>query len=257
MRIGGRSSSAQYQYTLQSDDLDELQRWAPKVLDDNAQDRTSLTDVNTRPAEQRPAKPSGRSTATPPSRLGITPQAIDDTLYDAFGQRQVSTMYTPLNQYHVVLEVEPRVLAEPRRARPDLRARGQRAAGAAQRVHAFRAAHHAARRQPPGAVPVGHALVQPGARASRSATRSTRSIEAEAQTSACRPTIHGDLPGHGAGVPGFARERAAADRWPRSSPSTSCSACSTRATSTRSRSSRRCRRRASARCWRCCSSTPT
>ncbi len=50
------------------------------------------------------------------SRLGITPQVIDDTLYDAFGQRQVSTMYRQLNQYHVVMEVDPRVLAEPRRA---------------------------------------------------------------------------------------------------------------------------------------------
>ena len=55
------------------------------------------------------------------SRLGITPQAIDDTLYDAFGQRQVSTIFTQLNLYRVILEVKPRVPAEPGRARADLR----------------------------------------------------------------------------------------------------------------------------------------
>ena len=61
-------------------------------------------------------KPTWRSIALTAAGLGITPQAIDDTLYDAFGQRQVSTMYMPLNQYHVVMEVDAAVLAEPRRA---------------------------------------------------------------------------------------------------------------------------------------------
>ena len=73
------------------------------------------------------------------ARLGITPQVIDDTLYDAFGQRQVSTMYTQLNQYHVVMEVAPRVLAEPRDAARHLRPVGERRAGAAQRLHPLRA----------------------------------------------------------------------------------------------------------------------
>ena len=69
----------------------------------------------------RACRPRWSSTATPPSRLGITPQMIDDTLYDAFGQRQVSTMFTQLNQYRVVLEVEARVpAASPRRARSDI-----------------------------------------------------------------------------------------------------------------------------------------
>ena len=77
-------------------------------------------------------------------------------------------------------------------------------------------------------------------------------IEArDARSSGCPPTIRGQLPGHGAGVPGLAGEPAAADPRRAASPSTSCSACSTRATSTRSRSSRRCRRRASARSSRC------
>ena len=58
------------------------------------------------------------------SRLGITTQMIDDTLYDAFGQRQVSTMYTPLNQYHVVMEVEPQFWQNPDGLRTHLRARG-------------------------------------------------------------------------------------------------------------------------------------
>ena len=67
------------------------------------------------------------STATPPSRLGITPQAIDDTLYDAYGQRQVATTYTQLNQYHVVLEVKPQFSERPERARRALRAARRRA----------------------------------------------------------------------------------------------------------------------------------
>ena len=73
-----------------------------------------------------------RSTA---SRLGITPQMIDDTLYDAFGQRQVSTMYTQLNQYHVVMEVEPRYWQRPETLRDIYVRSPDGRAGAAQRVH--------------------------------------------------------------------------------------------------------------------------
>ena len=86
------------------------------------------------------------------SRLGITPQMIDDTLYDAFGQRQVSTIFTQLNQYRVVLEVQPELPAEPGGAEGHLRPLGQRGAGAAERLHARRADDHGAGGQPPGAV---------------------------------------------------------------------------------------------------------
>jgi multidrug efflux pump len=111
VRVGGRQSNAQYQYTLQSDDLASLQEWMPKV---NAKLRTlsGLLDVNTDQQNHglEIDLQYDRGTA---GRLGVTPQAIDNTLYDAFGQRQVSTMYTPLNQYHVVMEVDPNFLQYP------------------------------------------------------------------------------------------------------------------------------------------------
>ena len=105
LRLGGRQSGAQYQFTLQSDNIKELNEWAPRVLD-KIRALPVLTDVNT-DQQDRGLETSlvlDRATA---SRLGISAAMLDNTLYDAFGQRQVSTMYTPLNQYHVVLEVEP------------------------------------------------------------------------------------------------------------------------------------------------------
>ena len=105
IRVGGRLSNALFQFTLQGDDLRELNRWAPRVQR-KLQELPSLVDVSS-DAQNRGLEASlviDRDTA---SRLGITPQLIDDTLYDAFGQRQVSTMYTELNQYHVVMEVAP------------------------------------------------------------------------------------------------------------------------------------------------------
>jgi multidrug efflux pump len=111
LRIGGRLGNAQYQYTLQGDDSKELFHWAPLVL---AKMRTlkQVTDVNTDQQNQglQATVVVDRKTA---SRLGISAQMIDDTLYDAFGQRQVSTMYTPLNQYHVVMEVAPKYWQNP------------------------------------------------------------------------------------------------------------------------------------------------
>ena len=106
LRIGGRASSAQYQYTLQSVSLSELNTWGPKV---ERQLRTlpEIADVNSDQQDkgQQSLVVFDRSTA---SRLGLSPQLIDDTLYDAFGQRQVSIIYNPLNQYHVVMEVAPK-----------------------------------------------------------------------------------------------------------------------------------------------------
>ncbi len=106
LRIGGRASSAQYQYTLQSVDLSELNTWAPKV-ERQLRNLPEITDVNSDQQDkgQQSLVVFDRGTA---SRLAVSPQLIDDTLYDAFGQRQVSIMYTPLNQYHVVMEVAPR-----------------------------------------------------------------------------------------------------------------------------------------------------
>ena len=106
IQIGGRPSKTQYQYTLQDGDSNELARWAP-VFEKNLKALPQLQDVtsDTQASAPRATLHIDRDTA---SRLGITPQAIDDTLYDAFGQRQVATIFTQLNQYHVVLELDPR-----------------------------------------------------------------------------------------------------------------------------------------------------
>jgi len=105
LRIGGRGSSAQYQYTLQSDNLDDLNKWGPILLK-QMKKLPGFTDLNTDQQNNglEAELTYDRQTA---SRLGITPQTIDSTLYQAFGQAQVSTMYTALNQYHVVMEVAP------------------------------------------------------------------------------------------------------------------------------------------------------
>jgi multidrug efflux pump len=111
VRVGGRPSAAQYQYTLRGDNSDELLAWAPRVLE-TLRRLPQLTDVNSDQQNKglQASLVIDRATA---SRLGITPQMIDDTLYDAFGQRQVSTIYTPLNQYHVVMEVESKFWQNP------------------------------------------------------------------------------------------------------------------------------------------------
>lgn len=111
LRIGGRVSSAQYQYTLQSVDLAELNTWAPRV-ERRLRTLSEIVDVNSDQQDKglQSLVVFDRSSA---SRLGLSPQLIDDTLYDAFGQRQVSILYTTLNQYHVVMEVAPQYWQNP------------------------------------------------------------------------------------------------------------------------------------------------
>ena len=111
LRIGGRIGAALYQYTLQGDNLIELNTWAPRVLQ-RMRTMPQLVDVSSDQQDKglQTSVEIDRSTA---SRLGITSQLIDDTLYDAFGQRQVLITYTLLNQYHVVMEVEPRFWQRP------------------------------------------------------------------------------------------------------------------------------------------------
>ena len=105
LTVEDRVSRTQFQYTLEDADPEELHRWAPKLLE-ALQLRPELRDVSSDQQNQGLASlvQIDRNTA---SRLGITPQLITDTLYDAFGQRQVSTMFTQLNQYRVILEVMP------------------------------------------------------------------------------------------------------------------------------------------------------
>src|SRR5258708_21551038 len=111
LRVGAVRSNAQYQYAIQTENLEELDRWGPILLREMRK-LPALTDVSSEQQNSglQAALVYDRATA---ARLGLTPQMIDDTLYDAFGQRQVSTMFTPLNQYHVVMEVEPRFWQSP------------------------------------------------------------------------------------------------------------------------------------------------
>jgi multidrug efflux pump subunit AcrB len=111
LRIGGRVGNGQYQYTIQSDSLDDLQQWGPVLLQ-RMRNLPALTEVSSDQQNNglQESLVYDRATA---ARLGLTPAIIDATLYDAFGQRQVSTMYTSLNQYHVVMEVDPRFWQSP------------------------------------------------------------------------------------------------------------------------------------------------
>ena len=111
VRVGGRSSNAEYQYTMQGDNLPDLVTYSPKMLE-KLKALHSIADVNSDLQNQglQAMVTYDRATA---ARFNIAPQLIDDTLYDAFGQRQVSTMYTALNQYHVVMEAAPEFLQSP------------------------------------------------------------------------------------------------------------------------------------------------
>jgi HAE1 family hydrophobic/amphiphilic exporter-1 len=111
IRIGGQLTKSSYQYTLQGTDTGELYDWAPRV-EAKLRSLSGLVDVT---SDLQIAKPQvtveiDRNKA---SSLGVTPQAIESTLYDAYGQRQVSTIYAPTNQYWVVMELEPRYQTDP------------------------------------------------------------------------------------------------------------------------------------------------
>ena len=105
VRVGGRQGNGAYQYTITADTLEDLEKWMPKITD-ALQDVPELQDINSDRGDQglEVELKIDRATA---ARLGLTTSQIDNTLYDAFGQRQVSTIYNELNQYHVVMEVAP------------------------------------------------------------------------------------------------------------------------------------------------------
>jgi multidrug efflux pump len=111
LRIGGRQSNSQYQYTIQSDNLPDLVKWGPILLT-QIKKLPGFTDVDTDQQNSglQASLVYDRETA---ARMGITPQLIDNTLYQAFGQSLVSTMYTSLNQYYVVMEVAPQFWQSP------------------------------------------------------------------------------------------------------------------------------------------------
>ncbi len=111
IRAGGRQANAQYQYSLQGDSLQELYEWAPKIAAE-LEKIPELTDVNS--DQQNKGLETDLVIDRPTAaRLGLTVSQIDNTLYDAFGQRQVSVIYAARNQYHVVMEVDPRFWQNP------------------------------------------------------------------------------------------------------------------------------------------------
>jgi multidrug efflux pump len=111
LRVGGRMSNALYQFTMRGDNLPDLQNYAPKML---AELRTIpvIADVSS-DQQDRGLQSLVRYDRTTAARFGVSSQLIDNTLYDAFGQRQVSTMYATLNQYHVVMEAAPEFWQDP------------------------------------------------------------------------------------------------------------------------------------------------
>jgi multidrug efflux pump len=111
IRAGGRQSNSQYQYSLQADDLNELYTWGPKLAE-ALKHVPELTDVDS-DQQQGGLEVDLKIDRDTASRLGLAPSQIDNTLYDAYGQRQVSTIYNALNQYHVVMEVEPKYWQNP------------------------------------------------------------------------------------------------------------------------------------------------
>jgi hydrophobe/amphiphile efflux-1 (HAE1) family protein len=111
IRVGGRMGKAQYQYALQSGDLNELNTWSAKLVE-RLQLVPELRDVNS-DQQTRGLQTSVVIDRDQASRLGVSPIAIDNTLYDAFGQRQVSILYKQYNQHHVILEVDPEHQLDP------------------------------------------------------------------------------------------------------------------------------------------------
>ncbi len=111
IRVGGRQGNAQYQFTMQSDSLADLYAWAPRITQ-ALQGIPEVADVNS-DLQQKGLEVDLTIDRATAARLGITASQIDNTLYDAFGQRQVSTIYNALNQYHVVMEVAPKYWQSP------------------------------------------------------------------------------------------------------------------------------------------------
>ncbi len=111
LRVGGRQSNAQYQFTMRSDSVDELNEYGPQMLAALEKIR-GIADVNS-DQQNRGLETWVQYDRSTAARFGISSQLIDNTLYDAFGQRPISTMYTTLNQYHVVMEAAPQYWQDP------------------------------------------------------------------------------------------------------------------------------------------------
>ena len=160
LRMGGRQSNSTYQYTLKSDNIADLHRWATRLAEAMKR-QPALTDVDTDQQENgvETYVDVDKDTA---SRLGINSRDVDNALYDAFGQRQVATIYSELNQYHVVMGVAPQYMRSPEalkdiyvpaRGAPASGARPRRRTAAGRSTASAATATHGAprRRDQPGA----------------------------------------------------------------------------------------------------------
>ena len=209
VRLGGRATRTQFEYTLQDANLAELNEWAPKILD-KMQTLPQLRDVAT---DQQTKGTTltltiDRDTA---SRFGIQPQLIDDTLYDAFGQRQVDAVFYAAQQLPCNPGGPARAAGQSRHAQQDLhQVADHRRPGAAVGIRQMdQRAGAAAIDQPSGPVPGDHDQLQP--RAGRGAWTGDRGDPG--RDGRTGRTVHAqfELPGHRTGIPAVARHRAAAD----------------------------------------------
>ena len=210
LTVEDRVSRTQFQYSIEDADAQELAQWTPKLVA-KLQTLPALRDVATDQLNNglKTNVTIDRDTA---SRLGIFPQAIDNTLYDAFGQRQVSTIFTQLNQYHVILEVLPSFAQSPadlqniyirpstvtpNTGAPTANGAAVTTSGAPVPISTFtrmKSSSSLARGQPSGAVSGGDALVQSGARARRWETRPRQIQQAEKEIQ-LPPSIHAAFQG--------------------------------------------------------------
>ncbi len=207
LTVEDRVSRTEFQYTLEDADANELNQWTAKVVD-KLKTLPELRDVATdqQNGGLQTVLVIDRDTA---SRLGIGMQQIDDTLYDAFGQRLVSTMFTQLNQYHVVLEVAPEFRRDPADLRDIYVHSSAGSRGPAQLFLSLRAIDYAANGQSSGAVPCSHDFVQPtGKRVFRECGESNPSSGTGNRPAAKRAS---ELPGHCIGLSKFACERSLSD----------------------------------------------
>ncbi len=153
VRVGGRQSNATYQYTLEADDLTQLRSWATK-LSEAMKGYPSLQDVNT-DQEDHGLQTFLNIDRDAAARLGLTTTDIDNTLYDAFGQRQVTTIYNAQNQYHVIMEVAPQYAQDPTALKYIYLARRAPASGAS--AAAAQAAADTSKNTPSGTAPTNTA----------------------------------------------------------------------------------------------------
>ena len=164
LRIGGRSSNAMYQYTIQSDNVQDLTKWGPIML--GAMKRLpGLQDVSSDQQNGGLDELMNYDRVTA-AKLGLTAQQLDSALYSAFGQSEVSIIYTQLNQYYVVLEVAPQYWQSPEGLK-DIYLHIQRRQHSAAHGGQGPSQHHAPGHQPHGLVPLGHRVLQSRARTCR------------------------------------------------------------------------------------------